>query len=257
MKLEFQGVEVQYPDGTRALKSVTLVVPAGEICVLLGASGAGKSTLLRCVNGLTAPSAGHVSINGVGIDRSSLRQLRRHIGTVHQSHALSSRMSVAQNVLSGAVAQVPTAAALLGLFPRRLERKAAELIAAVGLGEEHLARRAASLSGGQQQRVGIARALITDPEIILADEPVASLDPKTGADIVELLAAEARRRSATLLCSLHQVDLARRIADRIVGLSAGEVVLDDTPDALTGQALARLYQHGKRGNGSTGRPRAA
>lgn len=241
MNVEFEAVEKRYQDGTIALKSVSFAVPSRQLCVLLGASGAGKSTLLRSVNGLTTPSSGRVRVDGVAVDRRSVRTLRRRIGTVHQNYALAPRLSVAQNVLSGALAEISTPAAWLGLFPRACERKAVELITAVGLSRDLLARRAGSLSGGEQQRVGIARALMNDPAIILADEPVASLDPKSGVDIIRLLAEQAREREATLICSLHQIDLAKAIADRIVGLHRGDVVFDDRPDALDEAAFARIY----------------
>lgn len=241
MKLQLKGVEKVYPGGAAALRGVTFDVPAGQVCVLLGASGSGKSTLLRCLNGLAAPSAGEILLDGVAVSRRTLPDLRRRIGMVHQSGALSPRLDVARNVLSGALAETGVVQSWLCLFTREQQRKAAGLLASVGLGEEHLARRAGDLSGGQQQRVGIARAMMADPSLILADEPVASLDPRTAAEITALLAGEARRRGATLVCSLHQVDLARTMADRIVALSGGEVVFDGPPVRLREPELAQIY----------------
>ncbi len=245
MKVEIAGVGKRYPDGTVALRDVSFEIPSGQVCVLLGPSGAGKSTLLRSLNGLSVPIAGTVRLDGVEVGPRTLSRLRRRIGMVHQSGALSPRLGVARNVLTGALADVSTPAAWLGLFTRAQRRKAAGLLAAVGLDEAHLSRRASSLSGGQQQRVGIARALMADPSLILADEPVASLDPRTGAEIVALLASEARRRSATLVCSLHQVDLARAIADRVVALAAGQVVFDGPPSRLGEADLVRIYGAGR------------
>jgi phosphonate transport system ATP-binding protein len=244
LRVEFVRVEKRFSGEAAALRGVSFEVPSGQICVLLGPSGAGKSTLLRCINGLTVPSGGKVLVDGLEVTRRALPALRHRIGMVHQSFALTPRLSVARNVLAGALADVSTAAAWLGLFRDQHKRRAASLIAAVGLGEQHLARRVADLSGGQQQRVGIARALMTAPALILADEPVASLDPRTGADILALLANETRRRSATLICSLHQVELARGVADRIIALSGGEVVFDGPPWRLNDADLARIYGAG-------------
>lgn len=241
MKVMLVGVGKRYPDGAVALEDVSFGIPSGQVCVLLGPSGAGKSTLLRMLNGLAAPSAGRISLDGIDVSARTLQRLRKKIGTVHQSGALSPRLDVARNVLCGALGDLSTPAALMGLFTGAQKRKAAGLLAAVGLDETHLARRASTLSGGQQQRVGIARALMADPALILADEPVASLDPRTGAEIVALLAAEARRRSATLVCSLHQVEFARSMADRIVGLCAGRIVFDGPPSRLAEADLARIY----------------
>ena len=154
---------------------------------------------------------------------------------------------MAQNIIAGAVAGMPAWRALIGLFPARDRRKACELLAAVGLEPAHLSRRVGELSGGQQQRVGIARAFMSDPQVILADEPVASLDPQTSRDIMGLLRRQARERGVTVLCSLHQMDLAAEFADRIVALLQGEVVFDGAPAALTAAAKTLIYTaHGAR-----------
>ncbi len=242
MKVELVGVEVNFPGAAAAaLKDVSFEVPAGQVCVLLGPSGSGKSTLLRCLNGLVAPSGGQVLLDGREVSRRTMPALRRRTGTVHQAFGLSPRLSVSRNVLTGSLAEVSTFNAWLGLFTAKQKRKAAALVAAVGLEEQHLARRASGLSGGQQQRVGIARALMADPSLILADEPVASLDPAASAEIAALLVSEARRRGATLLCSLHQVDLARAIADRVIALSGGRIVFDGPPSRLRDADLAQIY----------------
>jgi phosphonate transport system ATP-binding protein len=239
--LRFDQVALRYPDGTVALGSVSFAVPKGEFCVVLGASGAGKSTLLRTVNGLATPTSGGVAIEGVRVGPKTLPSLRPRIGMIHQQFNLVLRASVATNVICGALPAVPTWRALAGLFPRRLQDKACALIAEVGLQEEHLRRRASDLSGGQQQRVAIARAFMLDPALVLADEPVASLDPTTSREVLALLKREARERGATVLCSLHQIGLAREFADRIVGLGQGRVVFDGPPEALDDHVLALIY----------------
>jgi phosphonate transport system ATP-binding protein len=247
--IEFHAVERRFPGGTLALSGVSFAIPRGQFCVVLGASGAGKSTLLRCLNGLATPTAGKVVIDSTPVTRKSLRVLRPRIGMIHQSFALVERASVAHNVVAGALPRIATVPALLGLIPREYQRKACQLLSEVGLGEEHLARRASALSGGQQQRVGIARAFMLEPDIILADEPVASLDPTTSRDILALIKDEAETRGATALCSLHQLDLAQAFADRIVALKAGRIVFDGPPDALTRDITDQIYGSTRYGAG--------
>ena len=160
---------------------------------------------------------------------------------IHQHFGLIDRASVAENMIGGALAVIPTWRALTGLYPLPYKRKACDLLAAVGLEPDHLRRSAGALSGGQRQRVGIARALMLDPEIIIADEPVASLDPKVSHDTLNLLRQAAQARGVTVLCSLHQVDLALEFADQIVALRQGRIVHDGPPAALSGSAVARFY----------------
>jgi phosphonate transport system ATP-binding protein len=239
--LVFDDVAKHYPDGTAALNGISLTIPKGQLCVILGPSGAGKSTLLRCANGLVQPSRGQVLLDGIPVDASSLKAIRPAIGMIHQSFNLVSRSSVAANVISGALPRVGVLRALSGFFPQTYRSKACELVRDVGLSELHLKRRVSELSGGQQQRVGIARAFMLDPAIILADEPVASLDPQTSADILALLAREANARGSTVLCSLHQVDLAREFADRIVAVRAGRIAFDGAPRELTAEVINSIY----------------
>jgi phosphonate transport system ATP-binding protein len=244
--LNFESVAMRYADGTQALRGVSLQVPAGQFCVVLGSSGAGKSTLLRMANGLVKPSAGTVDVEGVRMAAASLAQIRPRIGMIHQQFNLVLRSTVAANVMSGALPAIATWRALLGMFPEEVRRKACELIESVGLQEQHLQRRVSELSGGQQQRVGIARAFMLDPPLVLADEPVASLDPQTSHDVLALLKRQAQERGTTVLCSLHQIELACEFADRIVALRDGAVVFDGPPasfqpqvfDAVYGRALA-------------------
>ncbi|OVZ57456.1 phosphonate ABC transporter ATP-binding protein [Pigmentiphaga sp. NML080357] len=239
--LAFDTVGMRYADGTQALHAVSLAVPAGQFCVVLGSSGAGKSTLLRMVNGLVTPSSGTVCVAGVRVEPRALRGVRRRIGMIHQQFNLVQRATVATNVLCGALPEVSTAAALAGCFPAAFRRRACELVAQVGLDERHLHRRVRDLSGGQQQRVGIARAFMLDPAVVIADEPVASLDPRTSREVLDLLKRQARERGTTVLCSLHQVDLAREYADRIVALRHGRIVFDGPPAACQPSVLTAVY----------------
>jgi phosphonate transport system ATP-binding protein len=243
--IRFDAVTKTWPDGTRALSDISLEIPKGQFCVILGPSGAGKSTLLRAVNGLVRPTHGSVSIDGVVLTPETERALRQRMAMVHQHFNLSERLSVASNVLAGLLPVVSTWRALLGWFKPEQRARACQLLAGVGLSPEHLQRRAGALSGGQQQRVGVARAFINNPEIVLADEPVASLDPKISRDILTLIRDTARAGHATVLCSLHQIDLAREFGDRVIGMRDGRVVFDGPPDAFTDARIAELY-HGAR-----------
>lgn len=243
--IRFEQVCKAWPDGTRALSDVDLVVPKGQFCVILGPSGAGKSSLLRAVNGLTLPSSGRIVIDGVEFTPATARELRKRVAMIHQHFNLTLRMSVAANTLTGLLPVVATGRALLGWFTPEHRARACTLLEQVGLDPKHLHRRAGELSGGQQQRVGIARAFMLDPEVVLADEPVASLDPKISRDILALIRDAARERNTTVLCSLHQIDLAREFADRIVGMRDGRVVFDGTPDEFSDARVESLY-HGAK-----------
>lgn len=252
MDIRFEGVGKVWPDGTCALHGVDFHVPAGQFCVLLGHSGAGKSTLLRTVNGLETPTEGRVRIAGETVDRKSLPPLRRRIAMVHQHFGLVPRASGAANMIAGAVSTLPLWRVLAGLYPPALRARACALLHAVGLEEVHLSRRAEHLSGGQQQRLGLARAFMLDPAIILADEPVASLDPALGREVLDLMRAQARAHGTTVLCSLHQIDFARACADRIVALHRGRVIFDGPPESLRERDLAVIYA--KRDGLEAGQP---
>ncbi len=239
--LVFDNIRKQYSDGAIALEGVTATINRGEFCVILGQSGSGKSTLLRAINGLTDLSSGELIFDNKTLNPSSLRSIRRRVAMVHQHFNLVERASVATNVLIGAVAEVSFWRAMLGWYPAHLRKRACQVIARVGLDEVHLKRRASALSGGQQQRVGIARALLLNPEIILADEPVASLDPAISREILSLIRTAAQEQNATVLCSLHQIDLAREYADRIIGLRKGRIVFDGPAANFDAEAEAALY----------------
>lgn len=250
MEIGFSDFVLDYAAGVRALDGVSLTIPAGQICVVLGPSGAGKSSLLRAVIGLEHPTSGTLTLDGEAVRRRRHPALASRIGMVHQDFALVGRASVAANIISGALPAVPLWRALAGRYPAAHRARAVALVNAVGLDDSFLARRASTLSGGQQQRVGVARACMLDPSILIADEPVASLDPQTSIEIMALLRDRAHASGATLLCSLHQVDLARRFADRIVALRGGRIVFDGTPDLLGPDALAAIFGPPMRRTGS-------
>ena len=239
--IEFSRVRKVFADGTPALTGVSASVPLGEFCVLLGSSGAGKTTLLKMVNGLVPASDGSISVNRQSLTRKNLKKIRSQVAMIHQNFAIVPRLTVEGNIISGAAAQLPLWRIVTGLYPVGLRRKAADLCHAVGLNEAQFNRRAAALSGGQQQRAGIARAFITEPQVVLADEPVASLDPKISYDILQTLRTAARERNTTVVCSLHQLDLAREFADRIIGMGSGSVVYDGPSDELDEASIERIY----------------
>ena len=239
--LTAQAVEVTYANGHRALQPTSLQFTQGQFTVLLGSSGAGKSTLLRCLNGLVRPSAGRVTAPGLGdiTGARALREHRRQTGMVFQQHHLIGRRTVLDNVLTGRLGYPATWTTWLP-WSRAERALALTVIERVGLLDRALDR-ADQLSGGQQQRVGVARALVQSPRILLADEPVASLDPATADRLLALMHGICKSDGLTAVVSLHQLDLARRFADRIVGLQAGAVVFDVRPDALSHDMAARLY----------------
>lgn len=233
-----------YPGAAQpALEGVSLSVVPGEIVVLLGLSGSGKSTLLRHVNGLETPSTGSVVSLGEEVPDlrgQALRALRGRIGFIFQQFELVGALTVIENVLTGGLATLrgPRVSSLS--YPHRMREKALGHLDRVGL-LDFAYQRADNLSGGQQQRVAIARALMQDPEILLADEPVASLDPESSSQVMSLIREIAAERSLTVICSLHQVDLALSWADRIIGLRAGSVVLDTGTDDLTREEVMEIY----------------
>ena len=239
--LRATGVGVVYPNGHRALYPTDLDVREGEFVVLLGPSGAGKSTLLRTLNALVPASEGQVELKGAGVVRSraDVRLLRRRAAMVFQQHQLIGRLSALSNVLTG---RLGAHGALRTLLPwSRPDRLVAlEALDRVGLLECAL-RRCDQLSGGQQQRVGIARALAQQPAVILADEPVASLDPATAERVLLLFHGICRSTGIAAVVSLHQVELARRFADRIVGIAGGRVAFDAPVRAVDDAALSAVY----------------
>lgn len=241
--LSVSNVEVTYRNGVQALARTSVAFDRGKFVVLLGTSGAGKSTLLRCLNGLVRPTGGDVAVEGRGsILRSSraLRDHRRRTGMVFQQHHLIGRLTALDNVLTGRLAAHGTLRTFLPL-PRADRLLALEALDRVGLADRAL-HRADQLSGGQQQRVGIARALVQRPEIILADEPVASLDPETSVKVLSDLHRICREDGITTIVSLHQLELARQFADRIIGLAGGHIVFEGTPSELGTAVLDKIYK---------------
>ncbi len=232
-----------YSTGDKALKSVDLEVPQGQVLALIGPSGAGKSTLIRCINRLVQPTSGSVTLDGIELTRLSsggLRRARRRMGMIFQEYALVERLTVMENVLSGRLGYVGFWRSLLRKFPQADVDNAYRLLDRVGL--LHMAdKRADELSGGQRQRVGICRALIQDPALLLVDEPTASLDPKTSRQIMRLIVELCNERKLAAIINIHDVALAKMFVQRVVGLEAGAIVFDGAPDDLTPDMLTRIY----------------
>ncbi len=239
--IEVHDISVRYASGAQALQSTSLLLKRGDFTVLLGSSGAGKSTLLRSLNGMVPVTTGHVSASDLGrLDGSKvLREHRRRTGMVFQQHQLIGRASVLDNVLMGRLGFHGTWRTLLP-FGRSEQEQALRVIERVGL-IEYALQRADQLSGGQQQRVGIARALVQEPRLVLADEPVASLDPATADQVLSDLRTIAKQDGLTAIVSLHQLDFARRYADRIIALSKGVVVYDGLPSGLGDTEIRLIY----------------
>ena len=233
----------RYKTGDLALKGVDLEVPNGQVMALIGPSGAGKSTLIRCVNRLVEPTSGQVHLNDIeltGLSQAGLRRARRRMGMIFQEYALVERLTVMENVLSGRLGYVSFWRSYFRKFPQSDIDEAFRLLARVGL--DHMAdKRADELSGGQRQRVGICRALIQDPELLLVDEPTASLDPKTSRQIMRLICELCEERQLSAIINIHDVALAQMFAQRIVGLQLGEIVYDGPPDGLTPEVLTQIY----------------
>jgi phosphonate transport system ATP-binding protein len=233
----------EYRRGVPVLNGVSLEVAARGVTAIIGASGTGKSTLIRCINRLVEPTAGAIHFDGhdmTRLSRGALRAARRRIGMVFQEYNLVERLTVMENLLSGRLGYVPAWKAWLRRFPQEDIARAFELLDEVGLaGFAH--QRADSLSGGQRQRVGIARALMQSPGLLLADEPTSSLDPKTAVEIMQLLRDAAAHHQIPVLINMHDVDLARRFADRVIGLAGGSVVFDGPAERLSDDELTRIY----------------
>lgn len=238
--LQATNIAKRYSSAT-ALYPTTLHLEQGTFTVLLGPSGAGKSTLLRCLALLQPVSEGNILVRGIGMvdTAAKLRELRRKTGFIFQQHQLILRETALRNTLNGRIGFHSLLHGLLPASPMEVE-KAYACLARVGI-EEFALTPAGNLSGGQQQRVGIARALMQQPEIMLADEPVASLDPQRAYEVIELLHGICRERGICSVVSLHQVDLARKFADRIIALNAGRIVFDGSADELNESVLSRLY----------------
>ena len=243
MTLVIEHLIKEYPGGIRALQDVSLEVANGEFVVLIGLSGSGKSTLLRCINRLVEPTSGRIILDGVDVtaaEGADLRRIRRGIGMIFQQFNLVKRSSVLTNVLSGRLGWVSPMQSLIGRFPPDDYRRAFANLERVGIPEKAY-QRADTLSGGQQQRVGIARALMQEPRIILADEPVASLDPATSHSVMKYLEQVNREDGITVLCNIHFLSLARRYATRVIALKEGRLVFDGLPKEIGRERFRQIY----------------
>jgi phosphonate transport system ATP-binding protein len=244
--LEVRHLTKVYNDGTVALKNVSFMVPEGEFMVIIGLSGSGKSTLLRCINRLIDPTEGEILWDGVDLAQlqgDELRNVRRKIGMVFQHFNLVKRSSVLKNVLSGRLGYTSSWQSLFGRFSAADHKKAREALQRLGIAEQ-IHKRADELSGGQQQRVGVARALMQEPRMILADEPVASLDPVLAHSIMQHLEMLNQEDNMTILCSLHYLDLVQRYATQVIGLRQGEIVYKGDREkiqAMTDEQFKEIY----------------
>lgn len=241
--LVIRDLRKEYRPGQPVLHGITLTIAGRGITAIIGPSGAGKSTLVRCINRLVDPTSGVILFRGQDLSRLAgreLRQARRRLGMVFQEFNLVERLTVMENLLCGRLGYTPAWRAWLRRFPAEDIEAAFDLLDVVGLGE-FATQRVDTLSGGQRQRVGIARAIMQGPELLLADEPTSSLDPKTSVEIMGLMADLAGRRGIPVIVNIHNVELARRFADRIIGLSGGWVVFDGRPTALTDAQLPEIY----------------
>ena len=241
--LRIEKLNKIYPNGTHALRDLSLEVASGEFLVIIGLSGSGKSTLLRCLNRLIEPTSGRIELDGMDVTAASpaeLRRIRSQIGMIFQQFNLVRRTSVLSNVLAGALGRTPAwQSAFYHFAPGETDRALANL-ERVAI-RDKARQRADTLSGGQQQRVGIARALMQEPRLMLADEPVASLDPATSHSVLRYLEEINQQEGITVLCNLHFLSLARRYASRVVALKAGQIVFDGAPTAITPEWFRQIY----------------
>ncbi|WP_084102098.1 phosphonate ABC transporter ATP-binding protein [Demequina sp. NBRC 110051] len=241
--IELKDVAVRYPNGVVGLDGVNLTIPDGEFVVVVGLSGAGKSTLIRTINGLVPVTSGSLLVDGMDVASASkkeMRAIRSKIGMIFQSFNLVKRTSVMNNVIMGQLHDIPSWRSMLGAWSKEEKEKGYQALERVGIVEKTWTR-ASELSGGQQQRVAIARALAQDPSVMLADEPVASLDPPTAQMVMKDLQRINRELSITTLVNLHFLDLARQFGDRVIGMRAGQVVFDGTGAEADDAVFEKIY----------------
>ncbi|WP_282935196.1 phosphonate ABC transporter ATP-binding protein [Paenibacillus sp. RC67] len=241
--LEFKQVSKQYGTDTRALSDVNFAVREGEFVSIIGPSGAGKSTLLRCINRMIDASSGEIIFDGanvMGMKKSDLKKFRTRIGMIFQHYNLVNRLTVIENVLHGRLGYKSTLEGVLGLYSKEEKKQAYHILQILGL-EEQIYKRCDQLSGGQKQRVGIARALVQNPKMLLCDEPIASLDPNASKVIMEHLRSISSTMGITVVINLHQVDVALKYSDRIIGVNKGSIVYDGPPAQIKCEQLSRIY----------------
>ena len=241
--LEIIRLSKIYPTGTAALKEVSFRIDQPLVVTIIGPSGAGKSTLIRCINRLVEPTSGKIMLDDIDVrrlNRRELRNVRRRMGMIFQEYNLVERLTVMENLLSGRLGYVGFWKTYRRKFPAEDVVAAFKLLDRVGL-SGYQDTRADALSGGERQRVGISRALMQQPDLLLVDEPTASLDPKTSRQIMRLLVELAHEHDAPALVNIHDVGLAQSFADRIIGLSAGQIVFDGSPQQLTAEVLTKIY----------------
>ncbi len=241
--LQLKQLKKRYKTGDWALQGIDLEIPGGQVIALIGPSGAGKSTVIRCINRLVEPTSGSIKLNSVELTSLSsgpLRKARCKMGMIFQEYALVERLTVMENVLSGRLGYVGFWRSYLRKFPKKDVAEAFRLLDRVGL-LDMADKRADELSGGQRQRVGICRALIQNPDLLLVDEPTASLDPKTSRQIMRLINELCTERGLTAIINIHDVFLAQMFSQRIVGLELGKIVYDGPPDGLTPEVLTQIY----------------
>lgn len=242
--IKTQELTKVFETGTKALDKVSLEVPKGQMLAMIGLSGSGKSTLMRHLNGLAKPTEGEVFVLDTHVNtagKKELRELRRHVGFIFQQFGLVGRLTAIENVLSGSLGVLRGPRFGVASYPLALRKRALENLDRVGLAD-YAFQRADTLSGGQMQRTAIARTLMQEPSIMLADEPVASLDPESSAQVMDIMLRIAKEEHLTVVVTLHQVELAMGWADRIVGLRDGKVVLDDEPKKIGKKKVMEVYK---------------
>ena len=255
MILEIKNLKKTYDKKTYALNDVSFSIDQSEFVVIIGPSGAGKSTLIRSINGLVQPTAGQVVFDGKNVEKAKgtqLKKIRRDIGMIFQHYNLIGPVTVTKNLLHGRLGHTPYIKSLFGLYSKEEKEQAISLLKTVGL-SDHANKKASMLSGGQMQRVGICRALMQNPKLLLADEPIASLDPTSAKHVMDYMKNAVTDRAAdrglSCVCNLHQVDFAKKYATRIIGMKNGKIVFDDTPEKLTDQLISFIYEdEGEKNN---------
>lgn len=241
--MEINDLNKSYTKGKQVLKNINFDIKEGELLSIIGPSGAGKSTLLRSINRMIEPTSGSITFDDRDITTlkgKKLRKMRTDIGMIFQHYNLVERLSVFENVLHGLLGTKNSLQGIFSLYTEAEKEKALDIIAELGIGD-HIYKRCDELSGGQKQRVGIARALIQDPKIILCDEPIASLDPRASMVIMEYLKRISRERGITVIVNLHQVDVAKKYSDRMIGLNDGEIIFNDVPAEMDKISINKVY----------------